>query len=115
MISSLHAKKFRMLFEQNIASNITRNQESKHIKMRNHVKPLNCTKLCITAQKLRITTKNYAKLHKTMQNQSKICKILRNHSEQLFGTYRNLLSLKKPEIFDLKKVLQMKKVESRTK
>ena len=68
MISSLHAKKFRMLFEQNIASNITRN----------HVKPWNCTKLCITAQnhqklgkitpKPRKTNQKYAKSWETTQN-----------------------------------------------
>ena len=84
MISSLHAKKFRMLFEQNIASNITRN----------HVKPW--------TMKPPKTRQNYTK---TMQNQSKICKILGNHSEQLFGTYRNLLSLKKTRNLWFKKSL----------
>ena len=36
------------------------------------------------------------------------------HSEQLLGTYGNLLNLKKHEIFDFKKPLRQKK-ERRTK
>ena len=37
------------------------------------------------------------------------------HSEQLLGTYGNLLNLKKHEIFDLKKPLTESKKERRTK
>jgi len=38
------------------------------------------------------------------------------HSEQLLGTYGNLLNFKKHEIFDLKKnLLRKKKKERRTK
>ena len=37
------------------------------------------------------------------------------HSEQLLGTYGNLLNLKKHEIFDFKKTSYGKKKERRTK
>ena len=63
-------KKFQMLFEQVIASNVTRNQEFKHTTNLNH------TKSCGTMR-------NHAKPHETMQNHMNLCKTQNNYWEHI--------------------------------
>ena len=67
-----------MLFEQNIASNVTRNQESKHI-------------INLNIMKARPSTPK--------------------QSEQLLGTYRNLLNLKNKKSLIFTKRLKKKEEE----
>ena len=85
-----------MLFEQNIASNVTRNEECKYIKSettQNH-----------TFHQPHETTQNLTKPCKTSQIHMITCKNIRNQAKPHKTIMGNLLELRKLKIFDFHKM-----------
>ena len=90
--------KFQMLFEQNIASNVTRNQESKHTSnsiiltkshrtMQNHTKPLETMQNHVEPQETKLTMKNHMGTHGNIWNYAEPREITQNNYWEHIETF----------------------------